>query len=511
MSIKTRLASALIIIGLGLAALSGTARLQSQDKPASKPALPAPPAAAAKASVTSLSIDLIMKGEEFVGTAPSDPVWAVDGKTLYFRWKKSGDRRAEQYSVSAVNPVPRPVRPEEMIKLPPLRASMGGGMFRMYGGFGGMDGGMKFDKTRKRAVFTQNGDVFLLDLATGKARQLTATDERKTGAEFTADQKKISFMMADNLFVLSFEDGAVRQLTGFTKKAPPADKKPDEIDKWYSDQQKELIKELQGGFPFRGMGMRGGMREGQVPELPRPKPFVIKETQNMAAMELSPDERYVTFSVYEQPGDRKATIVPNYVTRSGYTETIESHPKAAYPGYETSAGVMAVGSGEVKWIDCGQGERKVSAGGPIWSPDGKECILTAQAEDRKDQWLLRLDPATAKTSVILQVHDDAWVGPLGLTNVFWWPDSLHISFISEKDGYAHLYKSDARRQGHPAADQGDVRGQGSPPVPGRQADLPRDERRASGRAPLLLDAGGRRRKDQDHRDDRAERGHALPR
>ncbi|MGA2361217.1 MAG: prolyl oligopeptidase family serine peptidase [Candidatus Aminicenantales bacterium] len=442
-SAKIRLASVFIIIGIGLAALSGAAWPQAQNKPALKPAPPAPPAEASKAPIANLSIDLIMKGEEFVGTAPSDPVWAVDGKTLYFRWKKPGDKRAEPYAVTAANPVPRPVKSEEMIKLPPLRSSMGGGMYRMdggFGGFGGMDGGMQFDKAKKRAAFTQNGDIFLLDLVTGKTRQLTATDERKMGARFTSDQKKISFMMADNLFILSLEDGVVRQLTGFTKKVPPADKKPDEIEKWYADEQEDLIKELQEGFPFRGV-MRGGMREGQVSQLPRPKPVVIKESQNVGSIDLSPDEKFVTFTVYDRSEDGKGTIVPNYVTRSGYTETIESHAKAAYTGYDSSAGAMPLENGEVKWIDCGQGERKVYPGGPIWSPDGKQCILTAQAEDRKDHWLFKLDPATGKTSVIFQVHDDAWVGPLGLTNVFWWPDSLHLSFISEKDGYAHLYKT----------------------------------------------------------------------
>jgi dipeptidyl aminopeptidase/acylaminoacyl peptidase len=145
--------------------------------------------------------------------------------------------------------------------------------------------------------------------------------------------------------------------------------------------------------------------------------------------------------VYDQSEDGKSTIVPNYVTRSGYTETIESHAKAAYSGYSASAGVISLEKGEVKWIDCGQGEREVHPGGFIWSPDGKQCILTAQSEDRKDHWLLKLDPATGKSSIILQVHDDAWVGQLGLTNIFWWPDSLHVSFISEKDGYAHLYKA----------------------------------------------------------------------
>lgn len=434
---RNRLLSFFIVISVVLASAAGPAlaRAQAQDIQAPKPA----PPAAAKGPISHLSIELIMKGEEFVGTEPSDPVWAVDGKTLYFRWKKPGAARAEQYAVTAANPAPRPVTPADLLKLPPLRSSAGRGMYRRYGGFGGMDGGMDFDKARQRAVFAQNGDLFLLDLATGKTRQLTATEERKYGAGFTADGKKIAFTMADNLFVLSLEDGSVRQLTAFTKKAPPAEKKPDEIDKWYADQQKELFKDLQSGFPFRGL--RGGMREGQAPQLPRPKPYVLKESQNAGGFELSPDEKFVTFSVYEQGEGPRSTIVPNYVTRSGYTETVQSHAKAAYSGYSASAGVLSLESGEVKWVDFGQGDRKVYPGGFSWSPDGKQCLLTAQAEDRKDHWLLKVDPPTGKTMVVLQVHDDAWVGELGLTNLFWWPDSLHVSFISEKDGYAHLYKA----------------------------------------------------------------------
>jgi dipeptidyl aminopeptidase/acylaminoacyl peptidase len=430
------LAPACFVLILGLALFSGRAWPEAQDRPVQK-VTPAPPAR--KSPVTELSIDLIMKGDDFVGTAPSDPVWAVDGKTLYFRWKKPGEKRAEQYAVTAANPVPRLVSPADMLKLPPFRSAAGGGMYRRFGGFGGMGGEMQFDKARKRAVFIQNGDIFLLDLATGKSRQLTATEERKFGVGFTVDQKRIVFSMADNLFTLSLEDGLVRQLTAFTKKAPPPEKKADEIDKWYADEQKALIKELQTASPFRGT--RGGERLGQVSQFPRPKPYVLKETQNAGGLELSPDEKFVTFSVYEQTGDQKSTIVPNYVTRSGYTETVESHAKAAYSGYSASAGVMALETGEVKWVDCGQGDRKIYSGSPIWSPDGTQCILTAQAEDRKDQWLLKLEPATAKAATILQVHDEAWVGGFGLTNVFWWPDSRRVSFISEKDGYAHLYKA----------------------------------------------------------------------
>ena len=442
MSAHNRQVPAFVVTIAVLTALAGPARPQAKDKPVPQPAAPA----AARTPVTKLSVELIMKGEEFVGTEPTDIAWAVDGRSLYFRWKKPGEKTAEQYAVTPPSTVPRPVASAEMVKHPPLRSSAAGGMFRRFGGFGGMGGGVEFDKARKRAVFSQNGDLFLVDLLSGKVWQLTATGERKSGARFTADQKKIAFTMADNLFVLSLGDGLVRQLTAFTKQAPPAEKKPDEIDKWYADQQKELFKDLQSGPPFRGM--RGGARQGQVAQIPRAKPFVIKEPQNVGGMELSPDEKFVTFSAYEQAEGQKGTIVPNYVTRSGYTETVESHAKAAYSGHGATVGVLSVETGDVRWVECGQGERKVYPDGPVWSPDGTQCVLTARSEDRKDQWLLKLDPATGKTSTILQVHDDAWVGPFGLLNLFWWPDSRHVSFISEKDGYAHLYKA--------ALDGGDI-------------------------------------------------------
>ena len=77
----------------------------------------------------------------------------------------------------------------------------------------------------------------------------------------------------------------------------------------------------------------------------------------------------------------------------------------------------------------------------FWSPDGKKCVLTASSENRKDTWLLLIDPQSGKTSVIEHVHDEAWVGRYDITSVSWHPDSQYIFYISEKDGYAHLYKT----------------------------------------------------------------------
>ncbi len=119
----------------------------------------------------------------------------------------------------------------------------------------------------------------------------------------------------------------------------------------------------------------------------------MKDNQSLYGLTLTPDEKFVLFYLSEPDPGEKQTIVPNYVTRTGFTETIPSHAKAGYPSRKTKTGLMDTASGEVKWVDFGQGDRALSPAGIFVSPDGKATLLAAQSEDRKDIWLVRLDPA----------------------------------------------------------------------------------------------------------------------
>nr|MDQ3803153.1 LpqB family beta-propeller domain-containing protein [Acidobacteriota bacterium] len=74
-----------------------------------------------------------------------------------------------------------------------------------------------------------------------------------------------------------------------------------------------------------------------------------------------------------------------------------------------------------------------------WSEDGARAALLARAADNKDRWVLSLDPATGKTRVLARVHDDAWVGGPGSFTLGWLADNRRVYFVSERDGFAHLY------------------------------------------------------------------------
>ena len=381
-----------------------------------------------------LTIDNIMEGPALYGTAPSEIKWSQDGKQLYFNWKKPEAEKAELYVLNIPNKTPKKIDPDQLLKNPPLppRSSFS---FRSKYGMSGLS--IKYNKNKTKALITRNGDIFIMSLPSGKIKRLTFTDDRESNVNFTFDQSKIFFTSQDNLYLLSIKDFSLRQMTSFTRKSPPPQKKPDEIAKWFLDQQKELFQQ----FNKKQNRMGQKMSFPGLDDVKKREPFYLKEGQNVTQLELSPCEKYVLFQLSERIPETKSTIVPNYVTKSGYTENITAHPKAAYNYSTRKTGSMDTATGKITWVDYKQEEKQIYAAGTYWSPDGKYCALAARSEDRNDAWLFLLDIKSGKTSIIEHVYDEAWIGRFGLTNISWWPNSKWISYISEKDGFAHLYKA----------------------------------------------------------------------
>jgi dipeptidyl aminopeptidase/acylaminoacyl peptidase len=86
-----------------------------------------------------------------------------------------------------------------------------------------------------------------------------------------------------------------------------------------------------------------------------------------------------------------------------------------------------------------QRDREVQLFQLQWSDDGTRAAMLARSADNKDRWVMLLDPAAGKTRVVATVHDDAWVDGPGAFTLGWMPDSRSVYFISERDGFSHLY------------------------------------------------------------------------
>ncbi|MBS1854742.1 MAG: S9 family peptidase [Acidobacteria bacterium] len=395
-----------------------------------------------------LTIDSIMRGPGLVGYEPSAVRWSHDSRTLYFQWKRYSDKiidPMDTYAVDRDGANLRKLTDAEIKLLPPA--------------FG--------DTTRDQrlTVYSNSGDLFLYDRTTGKTRQLTNTTDAETNPRFTADSKRVSFTRSGNLYVLSLDDGALVQLTDIRSASAPATSAPPAAggrggfgggrgqgggrgaastapeprgtpsQEYIKKEQSELI-----GVVRDRVALREEERKKREEEQPR-KPFTLQARQSAGQLQLSPDEKYVAAGIFETAATpARNTIVPNFVSDSGYTEDIPGRTNVGDSQGTSRLALLNAATGEVKWADPGE-KKEVSLGMPLWNEAGTMAVVSGRSADNKDRWIFALDPATAKLTVLVDIHDDAWVGgPQGTTNILgWMKNDRDVYFVSEKTGYAHLY------------------------------------------------------------------------
>lgn len=384
-----------------------------------------------------LSVDNIMRGPGLYGYAPQDVRWSGDGKRVYFRWKRHDEPLLKEYSTYVVNRDGSGLRrlsEDEEKDAPPL------------------DGHTTRDW--KLTVFSRDGDIYLYDQLAGKSRRLTKTADVESNPAFTHDEKRIIFLRSGNLFVSSPGDGSIEQLTdiraaaaaGRTQTASDEEeRKGTQSQEYLKKQERELLEIV---------SERAKKREEETArkkkENPR-KPWRLTQRQSVSALYLSPDESYVLASIRETAEGARQTVVPNYITESGYTADISSREKVGDVQARYRLAFVDVKTGDVRWLDHGltaadkDGKpqpREVRFGRPMWSDDGGKLIVMARAADNKDAWILALDPAAAKARVLVHMHDDAWIGGPGRMAHGWLKDNERVWFIWERDGWAHLYTVD---------------------------------------------------------------------
>jgi len=269
-----------------------------------------------------------------------------------------------------------------------------------------------------------------LDDATKTAKALTATAERESSPVFLKDGDAIAYVRGGNLYRLDLADGTTTQLTDIQPEAPPAastTQNPNQVA--LAAEQAKLFKEFSSP---RTVVRQGGGRGGEGRSLAVSRVPLGWRTEDVS---ISPSGAFGTLSLAQDPEGVRIAEVPSYVTRSGYTEEIQTYEKVGDRQPRESLRVIDLSNGSLIEIPT---PLAGSLGSNQWSPDGKYLAAWFFAEDHKDAWLLGFDTDTKKASILYTEHDDAWVGGPGLNVLGWLPDSSRIYIETEATGYAHL-------------------------------------------------------------------------
>ncbi|MGZ3832293.1 MAG: prolyl oligopeptidase family serine peptidase [Mucilaginibacter sp.] len=408
-----------------------------------------------------LTVEKIMRDPKWIGTSPSNIHWSDDSKKIYFNWNADGGDRVEIYGITPNDTKPEKVSLDEHKALPSATGS--------------------WNKKRTIKLFEKNGDIFVSGMIKGKITQLTSTTDRESNPVFNGDESRVLFIRGENLFALKLNGGELIQLTNFVRSGSAGsaqttsngrrgrqnndiktgDNDAGAQEKWLKDQQLELFDVIKERA--KNDTLNAADRKALQPE--KLKEIAIGD-KRISNLQLSPDGRYITYRLIALPKDEKLTIVPDYVTASGYTEDIPNREKVGGPQatsetyiFDTQRdSVYAVSTKEIPGIKDlpdylkdyptelearlkKNEDRKVTVNGPYWSEDGKNAVVAIEAQDNKDRWIMKLDPTRGQLSLLDRERWEAWVGGPGYGNLGW-TDNTHFYYESEATGYSHIYLVD---------------------------------------------------------------------
>jgi dipeptidyl aminopeptidase/acylaminoacyl peptidase len=372
-----------------------------------------------------LTVDSIMRGPKLVGYPPAGLRWSGDSARLYFEWRRPGDEEAATYVVGRDGGQPRKLSDQERRSAPPVNGV--------------------WDKAHRRVLFVDQGDIVLVDSVANTRRQITRMTGNESTPRWARRETAATFTRDNNLFLVSLDGtGGIEQLTDIQAKK----REPRETDsqKFVKTEEQKLIEHT------REEAEKKKRTEEKEKARALPK-YELAERQSATDAMLSPDGTHVFLMITERTDTAKRANVPNYVTESSYTEDIPARTFVGDAQDKRKLAVMSLESGKTTFAESEfAGTREVRWTMPIVSEDGALVVASARATDNKDRWLAAVDPKSGKARVVNVQHDDAWVREPGGAGGFqsalpsgfgWLADQHRMWFLSERDGWMHLYTVDA--------------------------------------------------------------------
>ncbi|MGH9371386.1 MAG: prolyl oligopeptidase family serine peptidase [Vicinamibacterales bacterium] len=420
------------------------------------------PAPAGASTKLQLTIDSIMRGPDLVGWPPSAVRWSLDSENVYFDWRKPGEQEPSTYVVAREGGKPRKLSDDEVKDAPPANG--------------------RWDKARRWVLSTDGGDVVIHDGESGRRIYVTRTTGAESNPRWARNDTHVTYVRDGNLFIVPIGAGTTAVVTQLTDVSPKrSEPRLTESQKFIRDEEQKLIEYLREKKEEKDRAEEKA-KKNKLPV------FELQDRQSAIDLMLSPDGAHVFILVAERPVGAKSTVVPNYVTESGYTEDIPGRTNVGDTQDRRLLAVLNIKTRKVAWADgsfappvaeqeagteagkeaqkekaqpaqepagekpgAGQtpppgrrAEREIRWAMPVVSADGRHVVAGARSADNKQRWFVTLDPESGKTTVIDVLQDEAWVRESGFggNTVEFLPDNRRIAFLSERDGWMHLYTLD---------------------------------------------------------------------
>ena len=419
--------------------------------------------AGAQTGLSPLTVEKIMRDPRWMGSSPSSPSWSNDGKRIYFMWNPDKSPADSLYYITLTDKQPVKASVKEKTEY-------------------NSTGNYIYNQARTAYLFTKNGDIFYTDVKSGRVRQITQTVETENNPQFGFNETRIIYTRNQNLYAWELSGGETVQLTNIRTGESANTTAPGGFQRGgsasgnriASNPQEQWLQQDQLNW-FQVLKTRKNKREqaeAYNKSVPKEKELrsISLEDKILQGLSISPDGRYISYRLQRLAGS-KSTIVPSYVTESGFTVDITARSKVgSLQGlselyiYDREADtIFQVRTDSIpgikdlpdyvndypKLLEDKKKKaalRAVNFGNLSWSPKGTYAVLEIRSQDNKDRWLMKFDREKGSFSLLDRQRDEAWIGGpgtggFGNSSTGWIDDQL-FWFRSEATGYSHIYIAD---------------------------------------------------------------------
>jgi dipeptidyl aminopeptidase/acylaminoacyl peptidase len=380
------------------------------------------PIAAQQSKPFDFSIRNIMRGPELYGRQPNNVHWSADSKWIYFTWLEPGTDWRETPKQFRARAVPG-ARPER-ISIQQVDST-----------------GSRFARSERShngrySVVEFNGDLYINDLTTGTTRRLTQTVDAERNPQFSASDREIFFVRSNNIYSIDLSSGFLRQVTDIRQGPAPTDSAKALGQRGrLEQQQRDLFESVRDRIRADSIARAERLQRDSLSL----KPIYLQTGEQVSEFSIAPTGTSLLVTTRTPATGPRTTDIPQYVTRSGYTEELRVRTKVGEAEQKGRIALITLPAATVTWLKTFSSDTTTGAFDLLgWNDTGTRGLIYAYSGDNKSRFLETVDP-TGKTSTLEAARDTAWIGGPCSECGGWYDQGRRIWYVSEADGFSHLY------------------------------------------------------------------------
>ncbi|MBK7128378.1 MAG: prolyl oligopeptidase family serine peptidase [Crocinitomicaceae bacterium] len=379
----------------------------------------------------------IMRGNDFIGQQPFNPIWSPDGQTIYFRWQRENNQQPWYYQFNLKEQEIKKLSADQTLHLP-------------------VDGFTSF-KNQTTVYFQKDHQLFKLQ---GKELKLILSIFENYYITQLISASKVIIRQNNQLYLIDTELGQWTQLTNFVSGNAPSAKVE---ESFLLSQQEEIFEVIRR----KNEEQENRKKFSDDHSITKPKPVYL-EGKYPSFMLLNNLQSHLVYSLDQYPEDAP-THIENYLTEDGYSQSITARPKVGSQNPTHEIYLLNTHTDSCYKIDFSQltgahsrpeflkyyeqenfKAESEKAKDMIIHPHGfndagDKFLFEIKSYDNKDRWIAVMDTTSGLITEIDHQHDSTWIGGPGISgwkgeagNVGWINNSK-IYFQSEATGYSHIY------------------------------------------------------------------------